>query len=31
MASPDFSGGNGESAMLEPCNSADELQYWALG
>jgi Ricin-type beta-trefoil lectin domain len=31
MALPDFSGGNGEPVVLEPCNSADELQSWALG
>ena len=31
MALPDFSGGNGEPVILEPCNASDELQYWNLG
>jgi hypothetical protein len=31
MALPDFSGGNAEPVVLEPCNSGDALQYWALG
>jgi Ricin-type beta-trefoil lectin domain len=31
LALPDFSGGNGEPVILEPCNANDELQYWNLG
>jgi Ricin-type beta-trefoil lectin domain len=31
MALPDFSGGNAERVILEPCKPADQLQYWALG
>jgi hypothetical protein len=31
LALPDFSGGNGEPVILEPCNASDELQYWNLG
>jgi hypothetical protein len=31
LSLPDFSGGNGEPVMLEPCNANDELQYWNLG
>jgi Ricin-type beta-trefoil lectin domain len=31
MALPDFSGGNGEPLVFEPCNMGDELQHWNLG
>ena len=31
LSLPDFSGGNGEPVILEPCNTNDELQYWNLG
>jgi hypothetical protein len=31
MTLPDFSGGNGEQVVLEPCDSGDELQDWNLG
>jgi hypothetical protein len=31
MALPDFSGGNGEPVIIEPCNPGDELQDWVFG